>query len=199
MSARRDPYFGRFAFLVTTVGVIITILGLAFIWYFFQAGGTQATTGPLVNIFKRGGNLPPNQVLLYYTKDGKHLVGAVADIGNSSYSPTEKAKMIVTKLVEGKDAAFLRSPIPAGTKVNAVFVTENNVIVDLSKEYMNNLRGGLDNELLAVYSIVNSVLYNLENADSVQILIDGKTMLTLGGQVDIESPLIANATITRAS
>jgi spore germination protein GerM len=101
--------------------------------------------------------------------------------------------------VEGKSAARLRSPIPAGTKVNAVFITENLIIVNLSREFMTNLGPGIDAELLAVYSIVNSLLFNLDNVDGVQILIDGERVPTLHGNVDLESPLIANTAITRAS
>lgn len=199
MSPRRDPYFGRFAFLVSTVAVVIIVLGLVFIWYFFQAGGSSASTGPLREILNKRGNLPPNQALLYYTKDGKQLVSTVADLGSSGMSANDKARQIITRLLEGKDAAFLKSPIPQGTKLNSVFVNGNILIVNLSKEYMDNLRGGVDAELLAIYSIVNSVLYNIENIDAVQLLVEGEKVPTLGGQIDIESPLIANSAITRAS
>jgi spore germination protein GerM len=199
LSPRRDPYFGRFAFLVSTVAVVIIVLGLVFIWYFFQAGGSSSPTNPLRGLVNRGGNLPPNQVLLYYTKDGKQLVPTVADIGTAGMSANDKARLVITKLLEGKDAAFLKSPIPPGTKLNSVFINGNIVIVNLSKEYMANLRGGVDAELLAIYSIVNSVLYNIETADAVQILVEGEKVLTLGGSIDIESPLIANSAITRAS
>ena len=199
MSPRRDPYFGRFAFLVSTVAVVVIILGLVFIWYFFQAGGATSPTSPLRNLMSNQGNLPPNQVVLYYTKDGKQLVPTVADIGTAGMSANDKAKQIISKLLEGQDAAFLKSPIPPGTKLNSVFINGNIVIVNLSREYMENLRGGVDAELLAIYSIVNSLLYNIENADAVQILVDSNKVMTLGGAVDIESPLIANSAITRAS
>jgi spore germination protein GerM len=195
MSPRRDPYFGRFAFLVSTVAVVIIVLGLVFIWYLFQGGGNV----PLAKLASRTGTLPPNQVMLYYTKDGKTLIGTVADIGAAGMSPNDKAKHILTRLLEGQDAAFLKSPIPPGTQLNSVFINGNVVIVNLSKEFMNNLRGGVDAELLAVYSVVNSIQFNIEQIDAVQILIEGERVLTLGGQVDIESPLIANSAITRAS
>ena len=64
--------------------------------------------------------------------------------------------------------------------------------------FFANLRGGVDAEMLAVYAVVNSLLYNLENADSVQILIDGAKVPTLGGNIDLDAPLIANTSVTRA-
>ncbi len=80
-----------------------------------------------------------------------------------------------------------------------MFVTGNLVIVNLSKEFVNNLRPNVDDELLAVYSLVNSLLFNIEGVDGVQILVEGERLPTLRGHVDLESPLIANPALTRAS
>jgi hypothetical protein len=52
--------------------------------------------------------------------------------------------------------------------------------------------------MLAVYAIVNTVLHNVESVDSVQILVDGESLPTLRGHVDIEFPLVANSAITRS-
>ena len=197
--SRRDPYFGRFAVTVIMIGFVLIVLGLAGIWYFFQEGGTRARTGPLREIFARQTQLPPNQAMLYYTRNGRQLVGTVADLGSSGMSPNDKARTIVERLIEGKDQQFLRSPIPPGTRVNSVFVTGNLVIVNLSREFMTNLEPGVDAEMLAVFSIVNSVLDNVESTDAVQILIEGEKVLSLGGHVDLQSPLIANKSITRSS
>jgi hypothetical protein len=89
--------------------------------------------------------------------------------------------------------------VPQGTKVVNVFVKDNLAIVNLSREVMANLHGGVDAELLAVYSIVNSILFNLESIDAVQILVDGEKVPTLHGNVDVSIPLIANTAITRTS
>ena len=137
--------------------------------------------------------------MLYYTKDGKQLVSTISDIGDSGISTGDKARLIVMKLIQGKDSASLRSPIPPGTKLNSVFLMGKIVVVNLSKEYIANLKGGIDAEVLAVYSIVNSLLYNIESADAVQIMVDKQNMLTAGGHIDISSPLIANMAITRGS
>lgn len=199
MSPRRDPYFGRFAFMVATVGFVTIVLGLGAIWYVFQTGGIVGSVAPLRELTRRGGSLPPSQVLIYLTKDGKQLVSNVAEVGEAGMSSENKARVIVTKLIEGKDAALLRSPIPQGTKLKSVFINGKIIIVNLSSEFMNNLPAGIDSELLAVYSIVDSLLYNIDSAEAVQILIDGEKVLTVGGHLDISTPLIANTAITRAS
>jgi spore germination protein GerM len=200
MSPRRDPYFGRFAFVVGTIGFIIIVLGLVFLWYFFQTGGLNSSNSPLQDIMAtRQGQLPPNQVLLYYTKNGKQLVTTVADIGQASQSPSEKARTIVNMLLQGRNSAMLKSPLPQGTKLNSIFINGNIVIINLSKEFVNNFSGGVDAEILAIYSIVNSILDNVNSVDSVQFLIEGERLMTLGGHIDIENPLIGNKAISRSS
>ncbi|MBX7246865.1 MAG: GerMN domain-containing protein [Candidatus Sumerlaeaceae bacterium] len=199
MSPRRDPYFGRFVLTIATIGLVVVVLGLGFIWYYFQSGTATSATNPLKNLFSQRSSLPPNQAMLYYTKDGQQLVGAVADLGRAGASASDRASVILEKLLAGKDSAFLRSPIPSGTRLVSVFVDKDLVIVNLSKEFMTNLKGGVDEELLAVYSIVNSLLYNIESVNQVQLLIDGETVPTLRGNIDLESPLIANSAITRSS
>lgn len=199
-NAPRDPAFGRFAFTVVTIALVVIVLGLTGIYYYFQAGGNVGGTGTgaLGGLFNSGGaRLAPNQVMLYYTADGKQLVSTVSNSGSLNLSPADKARRVVESLIEGRDAAGLKSPLPAGTQVVNVFVKDNLVIVNLSKELMSNLHGGVDAELLAVYSIVNSLLFNLEGIEAVQILIDGEKVPTLKGNIDISSPLIANTAITR--
>ncbi|MCX7020538.1 MAG: GerMN domain-containing protein [Candidatus Sumerlaeota bacterium] len=144
MTPRRDPNFGRFAVTIITIGMIIIILGLAFIWFLFQSGGVNAPSSLLKGLLARRGSL-------------------------------------------------------SGTRLNAVHVTGNMVIVNLSKEFLTNLAGGMSSEMLAVYSIVNSLLYNIENIEAVQILIEGERLPTLRGNVEIGTPLIANPSITIAS
>jgi spore germination protein GerM len=197
----RDPTFARFAFAVITVALVVVVLGLTGIYYYFQSGGSDNPENPMANLFKRktAGGLAPNQVMLYYTSDGKQLVATVADAGTVNMFPAEKARKIVESLLAGKDAAGLKSAIPSETEIVNIFLKDNIAIVNLSREFMTGLRGGVDAEMLAIYSIVNSLLFNLEGIDAVQILIDGERVPTLGGSLDINEPLIANTAITRTS
>ncbi len=199
MSPRRDPHFGRFAFTVFMFGIVIVILGLAGIWYYFQVLPNQPGTGPQGAGAGAAVKLPPTKAMLYYTKDGRALTGTIAEIGPPGTSPGDKARTIVNALLEGRDRAFLRATVPPGTKLNAVFVQDGLVIVNLSRDFLNNMRGGTDAELLAVYAIVNSLLLNLDSVNAVQILIEGQKVPTAGGDVDIEQPLIANTSLARAS
>jgi spore germination protein GerM len=193
---QRDPGFARFAFTVITIALVVITLGLTAIYYVFQAGG-PAGTGKAAGILRNRNTLPPNQAMLYYTKDGKQLVGTPVTLGDLGMDHSEKARRIVVALLEGERNVGMKSAIPEGTSLKNVFVNDKEVIVNLSSHMVSNLHGGIDTELLAVYSVVNSLLFNLEGIDSVQILIEDEKLPTLGGNVDISVPLIANAAITR--
>lgn len=196
---QKDPGFGRFAFTVITIALVIITLGLAGIYYYFQYGGAGTGTTLINSLVKRGQALPPGQAMLYYTKDGRQLVSTPAELGDSNLNHSEKAKRIMDLLVAGTGSGGMRSALPEGTKLINVFINKDLVIVNLSREMMSNLVGGPDAELLAVYAVVNSLQTNLEGIDGVQILIEGDTMPTLRGHVDISSPLIVNAAIMRTN
>ena len=55
--------------------------------------------------------------------------------------------------------------------------------------------GGSMQELLTVYSLVNTLLVNLPTASAVQILIDGREADTLAGHVDLRRPLRKNESL----
>lgn len=193
---QRDPGFARFAFTVITIALVVVTLGLTAIYYVFQAGGPAGSGSP-ASLLRNRTNLPPNQAMLYYTKDGKQLVGTPVTLGELSMDHSEKARRIVIALLEGERNVGMKSAIPDGTSLKNVFVNDKEVIVNLSSHMVSNLHGGIDTELLAVYAVVNSLLFNLEGIESVQILIEDEKLPTLGGNVDISVPLIANAAITR--
>ena len=53
--------------------------------------------------------------------------------------------------------------------------------------------GGVLQELLTVYSVVNTLTENLPAVTSVQLLVDGREPNTLAGHVDLRQPLSKNA------
>lgn len=197
-SNQRDPGFARFAFTVITIALVVITLGLTGIYYVFQAGGSAGATQSL-GLLKNRTTLPPNQAMLYYTKDGKQLVGTPITLGDLGMDHSEKARRIVVALLEGERNVGMKSALPEGTSLKNLFVNDDQVVVNLSSQMVSNLHGGIDAELLAVYAVVNSLLFNLEGIDAVQILIEDERLPTLGGNVDISVPLIANSAITRTS
>ena len=106
-------------------------------------------------------------------------------------------RVIVQALIDGPRKALIRT-IPEGTALRAIHLVENGTAyVDLSKEIRENHTGGARAELMTVYSLVNSIVLNLETVEAVKILIDGQEETTLAGHIDLRNPFTANMLLIR--
>ncbi len=125
--------------------------------------------------------------LFYVSDDGLELRPISQEVRYGS-TPAEQARYLVEAQV-APPSGNLVSAIAQGTTVRAVFIgTRGEAYVDLSAEAARNHSGGSQNEMLAVYAIVNAVTVNLPTVTGVQILIEGQEVDTLAGHVDLRQP-----------
>lgn len=82
-------------------------------------------------------------------------------------------RTIINELLKGPSSPELVKVIPDGVKLQNIETKDGVCYVTFSGEFVSKFSGGSNTGMLIVYSIVNS-LCNLENIDSVQILIDGE-------------------------
>lgn len=85
----------------------------------------------------------------------------------------EPYQVLMNLLIEGPKNEKLEATIPEGTKVNKIELKENILRIDLSKEFIQNHKGGAAEEARTVYSIVNTMT-QLNEVEAVKIIIDGK-------------------------
>jgi spore germination protein GerM len=105
---------------------------------------------------------------------------------------------IIAALLEGPDDPKLVSTIPAGSRLLHIFVTEDGTAyLDFSSELSRLHPGGITAERLTLYTIVNSLVLNLEKVERVQLLFEGKPASTLSGHLDIRQAKTANLLIVR--
>lgn len=80
-------------------------------------------------------------------------------------------------------------PIKGEVKVLSAMLDNNTGIctIDLSKEFADNNTGGTTREIMAVYSLVNS-LCELDGVKSVKINIEGEINPQFGGHFSLENP-----------
>jgi len=76
-------------------------------------------------------------------------------------------------LKEKPKAENLKSAIPEGTIFQKAELRNGILYLDLSKEFIENHKGGKNEELQSIYSIVNT-LSELIEVNSVKILINGE-------------------------
>ena len=85
----------------------------------------------------------------------------------------EPYKTLMQLLIEGPKNEKLEKLIPDGTVINKIELKKDILYIDLSKEFIENHKGGEDLESNTIYSIVNTMT-GLTEVNGVKILIDGK-------------------------
>jgi spore germination protein GerM len=124
-------------------------------------------------------------VHIYFAdKSGKFLTAEKRVIEGSEDS-IEAARRILTELIQGPKSDLTRTMAPA-TRLRALFQTDDGTAyVDLTQAVAENHPGGCRDELLTVYSIVNSLVLNIDKVEAVKLLIEGQEALTLAGHIDL--------------
>lgn len=96
---------------------------------------------------------------------------------------------VMKELVRGSTTGLMPT-LPPEVQVLEAFVSARGIAyVDFSPGIRQAAVGGSQGELVAVYSIVNSVAANFPAVKKVQILIEDKPVTTLSGHVDLSRPL----------
>lgn len=169
------------ALLATGVWLVVTMLP-SFLGH--NPGGTDASGA----VAGAADGRKIKATLLYVSDDGAALVPVSREVLYGE-TPAEQARRILELEVQAPPNG-LRSAIPAGTTVRAVFLTAQGLaFVDLGGTILSGHSGGTLDEALAVYAIVNTVALNLPTVNAVQILVDGKQIDSLAGHLDLRSPL----------
>ncbi|MFQ6037844.1 MAG: GerMN domain-containing protein [Candidatus Aminicenantales bacterium] len=100
-------------------------------------------------------------------------------------SEAARAKQVIQELLKGSQEGLL-SPIPAETELREVYLSKDGTAyVDFSRDFTENHLSGSSAEISTIYSVVNSLSFNLKSIKKVFILIDGGERKTLGGHIDL--------------
>ena len=136
-------------------------------------------------------------VHLYFSdRDGQYLM-AEDRVLKTHQGPEFFARSVVEALIKGPQQGLTRT-IPSATAVRAVFVTQEGIcFVDLTGAVTEDHPGGIQSELLAIYSIVNSLVLNVPSIKAVKILINGNESMALAGHIDLQTPIKANMLLIR--
>jgi hypothetical protein len=113
-----------------------------------------------------------------------------AELGN-------RARQILLKLQQGPHSDTMFPSLPKDSKLEGLFISEQGtVFLDFSNTLATNHPGGVENELATIYSIVDSLTYNLPEIKQVKILIGGVEKETLAGHCLLLLPLEMDLSMT---
>jgi len=191
--------------------VVITIFALAILLFsgcsILQKLGigekTNDETQPVsfvymdeVDAAKISGKTP---VKLYFAnEDNSKLLAEIRYIklDERKNDPVSLATEIMLQLIKGPaEGTGLRATIPEGTKLHSpIEIKDKIVIVDLSKEFVENHPGGKEAERMTIYSIVNS-LTQIKGIEKVQFKIEGQTSERYKGNFKFDAPFPASPSL----
>jgi len=141
---------------------------------------------------------PPLAVKVFFPSvSGSSILSSEQRTIFKSSELTNRAKQLLKLVIDGPLSKELLGAIPKDAKLQEVFVSNDGVLfVDFSSAISVNHPGGILNEQATIYSIVDSLLYNLPEVHQVKILIGGTEQETLAGHCLLLLPLDMDLSIT---
>lgn len=141
----------------------------------------------------------PDRIIvhLYFSDSDNAFLASEERSLSASIRPETLGFQIMNALLEGPKQT-LEPTIPEGTLLRGFYILKNRTAyVDLSRELREGHPGGAKSELLTIYSMVNSLILNIPEIETVKILVEGKEETTLAGHVDLRFPFRANMLFIR--
>jgi hypothetical protein len=125
-------------------------------------------------------------VTLFFAAEGTRLVREARTL-----DPCEDTdaclKSVLDELLNGPVGA-LDETVPEGTAVEAARVEGNQATIEFNRAFSDAMISGSSAEMLAVYSVVNTVAVNFPQIQKVKINVDGNTGVILS-HLDLSDPL----------
>ncbi len=185
-------------FIIVPAAITILLGTAAAIYYHLKQN--DLNTRPAVSSSAPTGhtdNRVRTPVHVYFADNTlEYLVSEIRSIVVSD-DPASKGKGIIEQLIRGP-GKNLTQTLPANTVLRDFFIAEDGTAyVDFSDELTVGHPGGVQMELLTLYAIVNSLVFNIDQIDKVKLLVNGREATTLAGHIDIRYPYKANMLLVK--
>jgi len=101
-------------------------------------------------------------------------------------SIADQAKQIVVELINGPQEKGLLPTLPPQTRLRGLYLDRSGTVyIDFSGELVDLHPGGTDEEIATIFSIVDSLAYNLPQVKRVHVLVNGEERETLKSHLDL--------------
>jgi Sporulation and spore germination len=136
--------------------------------------------------------LQRRQVHLYFADRSGRYLSAEQRVVEQPADVASAARQLVAALIHGPLQGGTRT-LPQDSSLRNIFVTpDGDAFVDFKSDALDHHPGGVETELLTIYSIVDTLVLNLEPVRRVKFLIGGQEAATLAGHVDLSRPFRAD-------
>jgi hypothetical protein len=157
-------------------------------------GSTDAAAVPT----PAAGEANKREVLLFFQLAEEDALGPESRRILLTDSVIDQAKQIVSELIAGPRQEGLLPTVPDRTTLREVFLDRSGTLyLDLSEEFSDRHPGGSAEEVATVFSIVDSLTYNLPEIKRVRFLIGGEERDTLKEHLDLRRAYLKDMSIVR--
>lgn len=172
-------------FIKVILPLLLLVAVVAAGWWFFTPEPAPPEDEPL----------PREEVALYFLDVEEYsLTRIFRDLPEADHS-TERIFQIIEQLKQPPEDENIEILLPEDLQLIAAYTEDDIVYVDFNEAFIGAAEGSTD-EMLFLYSIVNSLLANLEDKYRlVQFTIEGEQRSTMGpygeesGHIGIKYPL----------
>jgi hypothetical protein len=133
-------------------------------------------------------------VRIYYEGPGGALTPYIHRL-RRDLEPHERERFVLDQLFAPPPHPRFKAAIPEGTALRAFYVVGRSAYLDVSEEFLTSSAPSARGERLAVYALVNGIVLNSREIDSVQILVEGRPIRSAWGWMDCSTPLGANLSV----
>jgi spore germination protein GerM len=169
--------------LMVFFGIAI-IIAVAAGWFLARRSVDLPRTGVAVAGYE-GPAMQKRQVHLYFGDSNGRYLTAEQRVVEEPADVVSAARSLVQALIQGPLHGGTRT-LPQDSSLRSLFVTPEGVAyVDFKADAFEHHPGGVETEMLTIYSIVNTLVLNMEEIRWVKLLIGGQEAATLAGHVDL--------------
>jgi spore germination protein GerM len=131
--------------------------------------------------------------VLFFVADGTRLAREARELPSCTDTET-CVKDLLDELFSGP-LGDLDEALPEGAVLTGVRLEGDLAIVDVTKAFATDLPAGSSAEMLAVYSIINTVCFNYPQVARVRITVEGAA--TILNHLDLSDPLPPDYSLER--
>ena len=171
----------RASFSIIIPFILIALVFALLVWKKYRASQPQVThvQQPAV----------AQSATLFFVADGSRLGREARDIEPCT-DTSECLRDIMEELFSGP-VGDLNDALPEGALLNSVLVEGDKVTVDVNSNFVAEMPAGSSAEMMAVYSIVNTVCANFPQIKNVKLNVEGESKAVLK-HLDLSEPFPAD-------
>jgi spore germination protein GerM len=164
-----------------------------------QAGGSSvdaqpvpAAAVPLTEAENR------REVVLFFQRSDDDMLGPEKRMILPGTTVIDQGKQVIAELIAGPRTRGLLPTIPERTTVLGLYLDKSGTAyLDLSVEFVSDRQEGSSEELATVFSVVDSLTYNLPEVKRVRFLVGGEERETLQSHLDLRRAWLKDMSIVR--